>query len=566
MRSTHRITFFRAALSLGVALGTGCAGDDVATSATDTDGGSSTTDASTTSTSTSTSGATTSTTSAGTAGETTGPTTGGGGVCGDGAVDPGEECDDGNADNTDACLDTCMSASCGDGFVQARVEACDDGNQVDDDACSNTCALPTCGDGAVQGDEECDDGNAEETDACLSTCLNASCGDGFVQDGVEACDDANGDDTDECPGSCQMAICGDGFVWADNEECDAGGESAECDDDCTAATCGDGTLNASAGEACDDGNDVNTDECVDGCAAAACGDGFVWADNEECDDGNTDPGDGCDGECKVESCVWDIKSLPLPITVHPNNFYGEIAFDKNCDLIVGGSFNHTLYRVDGGDGSVTTIAMNINGNSVNGVAYRKSDDMIYVAVDSPNVLYVTDGNGPLTNVVNLPAITNAIAVAPEGFGNYGDQIIGVTTAGTVIAVDPGSKMVSTVGTTNGTMSDLVFAPDGTLYVANYNSNRIDKVSSDGVFTQLIGGLSSPDGLAVDLDGSRLFVAQYAGGNRIDTVSLPGAVLTPGKMVTLDGGYYTTGIIIDGADHVIYKTSNGSAVIDAYDAP
>jgi cysteine-rich repeat protein len=59
--------------------------------------------------------------------------------CGDGIVNLGEECDDGNAVNTDACLDTCKSATCGDGFVQEGVEECDDGNVVDADGCSATC-------------------------------------------------------------------------------------------------------------------------------------------------------------------------------------------------------------------------------------------------------------------------------------------------------------------------------------------------------------------------------------------------------------------------------------------
>jgi hypothetical protein len=30
---------------------------------------------------------------------------------------------------------------------------------VDDDMCSNTCMLKTCGDGKMQAGEECDDGN-----------------------------------------------------------------------------------------------------------------------------------------------------------------------------------------------------------------------------------------------------------------------------------------------------------------------------------------------------------------------------------------------------------------------
>ena len=40
---------------------------------------------------------------------------------------------------TDACINTCKKAKCGDGKVQAMVEDCDDGNMVDNDGCSNTC-------------------------------------------------------------------------------------------------------------------------------------------------------------------------------------------------------------------------------------------------------------------------------------------------------------------------------------------------------------------------------------------------------------------------------------------
>lgn len=63
------------------------------------------------------------------------------GTCGDGFADSstGEACDDGNAGNTDACLNTCAAASCGDGFVQAGVEECDDGNSAGGDGCSATC-------------------------------------------------------------------------------------------------------------------------------------------------------------------------------------------------------------------------------------------------------------------------------------------------------------------------------------------------------------------------------------------------------------------------------------------
>src|SRR5512141_1780697 len=42
-----------------------------------------------------------------------------------------------------------------------------------------------CGNGVVETGEECDDGNPSDTDACTNACLNATCGDGLVQDGVE---------------------------------------------------------------------------------------------------------------------------------------------------------------------------------------------------------------------------------------------------------------------------------------------------------------------------------------------------------------------------------------------
>jgi serine/threonine-protein kinase len=62
------------------------------------------------------------------------------GVCGNGVVEPGEQCDDGNRSNDDACLSTCRFARCGDGFVRTGVEQCDGG-----DACSGRCL--TCRDG-----------------------------------------------------------------------------------------------------------------------------------------------------------------------------------------------------------------------------------------------------------------------------------------------------------------------------------------------------------------------------------------------------------------------------------
>jgi cysteine-rich repeat protein len=173
------------------------------------------------------------------------------GACGDGVVQMGEACDDGNAVDEDTCTGTCEDAACGDGFVQPG-EACDDGNTVDGDDCTNACALATCGDGGVQMGEACDDGNAVDTDACLSTCLVASCGDGFTQTGVEECDDANQSNADTCTVACELPTCSDGLESGNESDVDCGGGTCndcnkgggcKADTDCVTGACVNGACN-----------------------------------------------------------------------------------------------------------------------------------------------------------------------------------------------------------------------------------------------------------------------------------------------------------------------------------
>src|SRR5262249_41820678 len=81
-------------------------------------------------------------------------------ICGDGVVDPGEACDDGNNENGDGCEADCTishgilprstlphgalpasPSSCGNGRLDPG-EACDDGNNQDGDGCEADCTLP----------------------------------------------------------------------------------------------------------------------------------------------------------------------------------------------------------------------------------------------------------------------------------------------------------------------------------------------------------------------------------------------------------------------------------------
>ena len=90
-------------------------------------------------------------------------------TCGDGALDPGEACDDGNAIDCDGCRADCSAkeTGCGDGFACGS-EECDagDANQ-DTGACTTACTLAACGDNHVQPGEECDDGNDLMGDGCV---------------------------------------------------------------------------------------------------------------------------------------------------------------------------------------------------------------------------------------------------------------------------------------------------------------------------------------------------------------------------------------------------------------
>jgi cysteine-rich repeat protein len=189
-------------------------------------------------------------------------------------------------------------------------------------SCSrNDC--PICGDGEKEGDEECDDKNSINTDACLNTCKSARCGDGQVQEGVEDCDDGNTSNVDACLNTCKFS-CGDGSCVSPesnsscpvdcpppyeevcgNNFCGVGEDCNLCEVDCDrcipGGSCGDGACNESE----------TTDSCCRDCGGCGPGGG-------SCPDGTCDSNESCSiCEADCGKCIVIENPIITPPVINP---------------------------------------------------------------------------------------------------------------------------------------------------------------------------------------------------------------------------------------------------------
>ena len=250
-----------------------------------------------------------------------------------------EECDDGNACNGEEfCTidDLCVGGRPPEEGSECTNELGAPGFCFDE-----RCRPATCGNGVVNSGEDCDDGNLVNGDGCEADCtfscrLAAECDDGETCNGVEDCIDhaclAGDPAPDGTPcgaglvcrsGVCAAAGCGDGLIDpTGGEECDDANDVAGdgCEADCSFSCHGDDDCNdlrtCNGEETCDavlhrcapgvhaeDGTPCLTAAGAAGgcragiCAPASCGDLVVDA-GEDCDDGNLEPDDGCETDCR----------------------------------------------------------------------------------------------------------------------------------------------------------------------------------------------------------------------------------------------------------------------------
>jgi cysteine-rich repeat protein len=203
------------------------------------------------------------------------------GECGCGAAD-----EDRDNDRVLDCHDACAEDA---NKIAPGACGCGTADWLDGEVLVCSCAsglqyvdgdcVAKCGDGLVAPDEQCDDGNANDNDDCTNACELPRCGDGILWNagrGAEACDDGNDINTDGCV-LCKAPACGDGWVQSGVETCDGDGK----------------------------GKGGETLACGPTCKPTYCGDGKINGTDEQCDgDGRGQGGQTsvCDRDCSLAAC------------------------------------------------------------------------------------------------------------------------------------------------------------------------------------------------------------------------------------------------------------------------
>ena len=205
-------------------------------------------------------------------------------VCGDGRVDSRRDSAIDDRIRAAAAPRAATFEACGNGMLECG-EGCDDGNQIAGDGCEACRVIPAgCGDGDKTGLEECDDGNTTDGDGCSHECRDRGAAATAPSIAGEDCDDRNhtlrrlrarlqvrglrqrrldcgeecddGADNGKPGGSCLPEVCQPGPTCstATTEACIPCAGSTDCDpmDACGPVGCMDGVCTRGRAAVCDD--------------------------------------------------------------------------------------------------------------------------------------------------------------------------------------------------------------------------------------------------------------------------------------------------------------------------
>jgi len=224
-------------------------------------------------------------------------------ACGNGVVDSGEQCDDGNLND-----ETCSTLNLGGGTL----------------SCSPTCMLNTSGCALAPAAGECNfngiiDLAGEECDG--SNLGGLTCQElGYTGGSITGC---VGCVAQGCTGGAQPLVCNNNGIVDGAEECDGSNLGG--------VTCQD--LGYASGTV------TSCNNCVAvGCSGsipsgAVCGNGNLEG-SEECDDSDLINGDGCSSTCQLETSEPE---PTVPVQPSPTQPITSLTLTSNVDVVLPGA-------------------------------------------------------------------------------------------------------------------------------------------------------------------------------------------------------------------------------------
>ncbi len=204
-----------------------------------------------------------------------------------------------------------------------------------------------------------------------------------------------------------------------------------------------------------------------------------------------------------------------------------VAADAAGNVFISEHDSHRVRKVDA-NGVITTV-VNQQGNNAapadgSSAINAGLQQPTGIALDASNNLYIADALGHQVYVVDAGGVLHFLA------GN-----------GTACP-SPQSACGDNGPATNAMLNTplrVAFAPDGSLYVADFNDNRIRRIDAGGTITTVAGtgapgsggdggpaasaAFNQPSGVAFDAAGN-LFIADF-GNNRVRRVDTAGTVTT-----------------------------------------
>lgn len=216
-------------------------------------------------------------------------------------------------------------------------------------------------------------------------------------------------------------------------------------------------------------------------------------------------------------------------SIAPNNSHFADAQKRTqiCDQQMAGA---TVATPSYTPASQTTPAMNINlnpmpakepetNNTVSSAGYQYNQQSYTPPAQQPQTY-----NPPAQQTYTPPAQTYTPPAQSQPAVAKTAPVASRNGAPTAVLANSSARVIATGFSAP---SGLTFDRNGNLYVANFNSNTVDRISSDGTRMQFSSGanLKGPIGLVAD-DAGNLYVANYSSG----TV----ARITPAGISTIIG--------------------------------